>query len=153
MTRSRCPEVGLGILDSRESQRAQEVPQSLAEPQRVRESLRDSQTVPEFQKVPDSLRCPEVGLGNPDSTSERSQKVKSRKRKPTSGHQERPAKVVDRKKRRRQKEDANNVFEHIQTMQIHCVFVGFKHIATFEAISTNTTVNGTGARSTFQKFT
>ena len=98
-------------------------------------------------------RCPEVGLGNPDSTSERSQKVKSRKRKPTSGHQERPAKVVDRKKRRRQKEDANNVFEHIQTMQIHCVFVGFKHIATFEAISANTTVNGTGARSTFHKFT
>ena len=98
-------------------------------------------------------RCPEVGLGNLDSTSERSQKVKSRKRKPTSGHQERPAKVVDRKKRRRQNEDANNDFEHIQTMQNHCVFIGFKHITTFEAISTTTTVNGTGARSTFHKFT
>ena len=98
-------------------------------------------------------RCPEVGLGNLDSTSERSQKVKSRKRKPTSGHQERPAKVVDRKKRRRQNKDANNDFEHIQTMQNHCVFIGFKHITTFEAISTTTTVNGTGARSTFHKFT
>ena len=43
-------------------------------------------------------RCPEVGLGNLDSTSERSQKVESRKRNPTSGHQERPAKAARRRR-------------------------------------------------------
>ena len=57
-------------------------------------------------------RCPEVGLGILDSTSERSQKVKSRKRKPTSGHQERPEKIVDQKNRRQQNEAAINVVEH-----------------------------------------
>ena len=71
------------------------------------------------------LRCLEVGLGILDSTSERSQKVESRKRKRTSGHEERPAKIVDRKKRRRQNEDANNVFEHIKSMQNSLIFLGF----------------------------
>ena len=51
-------------------------------------------------------RCPEVGLGILDSTSEGSQEVKSRKRKPTSGHQERPAKVVDAIKDIEQKKHA-----------------------------------------------
>ena len=41
----------------------------------------------------------------------------------------------------------------MESMQIHWFSIGFKHIATFEAISTYTTVNGTGARSTFRKFT
>ena len=81
-------------------------------------------------------RCPEVGLGILDSTSERSRKVKSRKRNPTSGHQEPPAKVADRKNRRRQNEDANNVIEHISTMQNHVFFVGFKHIADFDVVCT-----------------
>ena len=58
-------------------------------------------------------RCPELGLGILDLSSERSRKVKSREPNPTSGHQQRPAKVVDRKKRRQQNEDANNVVEHI----------------------------------------
>ena len=71
-------------------------------------------------------RCPEVGLGIFDPTSERSRKVKSRKRKPTSGHQERPAKVADRKKRRRQNEGANNVIEHSESMQNSLVFLGFE---------------------------
>ena len=43
-------------------------------------------------------RCPEVGLAILDSTSERSQKVESRKRNPTSGHQERPAKAARRRR-------------------------------------------------------
>ena len=46
-------------------------------------------------------RCPEVGLGILDLTSERSRKVKSRKRKPTSGHQERPVKVFTPDRRER----------------------------------------------------
>ena len=71
-------------------------------------------------------RCPEVGLGIFDPISERSRKVKSRKCKPTSGHQEHPAKVADRKKRRRQNEGANNVIEHSESMQNSLVFLRFE---------------------------
>ena len=40
-----------------------------------------------------------------------------------------------------------------KTMQIHLFLLHFQHIARFEAISTYATVNGTGATSTFSKFT
>ena len=110
--RSWCPEVGLRFLDLTSCDRS-EVESRIPNP-----------TSGRLDRV--TCWCPEVGLGILDSTSERSQKVESRKRKRTSGHQERPAKVVDRKKRRRQNEDANNVLEHIKSMQNSLVFLGFR---------------------------
>ena len=52
--------------------------------------------------------------------------MKPRIPKPTSGHQQRPAKVVDRQKRRRRNEDANKDVEHIESMQNSLVFLGFE---------------------------
>ena len=71
-------------------------------------------------------RCPGIGLGILDLTSERSRKVKSRKRKPTSGHQERPAKVVD----------AIKDIEQNKTCKIHWFSLHFEHTGTFEVLFT-----------------
>ena len=101
VTRSRCPEVALGILDF--------IFHTIAKRQIL---IRPLDT---FKKNERS-RCPEVGLGILDFIIRRS-------------------------------------VEHMKSMQDSLVFLAFLTHQEIPAISTHTTVNGTGARSTLRKFT